>query len=179
MKSNRNAASALSQAAESLVELVDDFKAIAQNALDEAAAAGEQGVESLKERTDAAVTDAQKMAGAMTDETKRAVSEQVSHAKHQAEDQAQRQKLAAAERLDQISEILHRTGKELHAYDEGKLSDYAEAAAEQIDQLSARLKKGKKRGVMGFIQDNPALIAFAALVIAGVIGKKFMKGSKR
>jgi hypothetical protein len=122
-------------------------------------AMGEQGLHDLKEK-----------AGAVAEHTKTEVAEKA--------DEVKRQMEAAAERLDQVSDVLRRTGQELYAYYEEELGSYAEAAAEQVDHLSKRLKqrraKADKLGIRWLMRRPllPVLLLAVVLVVGSFLRQR-------
>jgi len=171
--------SVLSKAAESLVEAMERTKTSAHTAVDEATEAGQEGVQSIKDKANAALSDTEKKAAELAEEAKRRAAATAGEAKAVAQDQAQHSKQMIGERLEQVADILHSTSKELRSNNEEKLGAYAETAARFFDQAAFRFKPDKKRGVMGFLQEHPEVVAVAILAVSGYLGKRYLSGSKQ
>ena len=87
------------------------------------------------------------------------------------------------DRIDQVSDLFHDTGSELQAqYDqyEEQLGDYAEAAADEIDQIAQRLKGRNKNPIMRakrrLVRKRPGLALGLVLILGILIGRFMPKG---
>ena len=146
--------------------------------------AGEQRVQELKEKVDAVVTQAQQAKQEVLDSVDDA-RRRVEAAKRQVEEQAEQQKQAAVHHVDQVSDLLHTTGSELQAqYDhyEEQLGNYAEAAADEIDQIAQRLKDRHENRIVQtvrrLVRRRPGLALGIVLTTGFLIGRSVQRSTR-
>lgn len=117
----------------------------------------------------------------VTDDMKHLAGDVAGQAKKTAESGLSAGKKRAAEGLGSVANAIRKTSEQLHADDEGALTEYLDRAARQVDVASDYLKRrtlGQLVGdVEGFARREPALFLGGAFV-AGLVGGRFLKSSR-
>lgn len=90
------------------------------------------------------------------------------------------QKERAASSLDDIVEVLHATGNQLRDHNRASLADYADQAADRIDQFARNLHRRDIGELMAdaedFARSHPEVVLGGALML-GLVTARFLKSS--
>ena len=127
-------------------------------------------------------SDRSQSGGAMTG------TERVRDTARQAADSAERparsalstQKERAASSLDDIVEVLHATGEQLRGHNRSSVANYADQAADRIDQFARTLHRRDVGELVAdaedFARQHPEVVLGGALVL-GLLTARFLKSS--
>lgn len=128
----------------------------------------------------ASQTDLGAKAQEVVGQTQQKAGEVVDQAKQQATSQLSSQKDRAVDSLGTVADALRQTGKHLRESDQQGIAQYADKAAERVEQFSGQLR-GKDvqeivRDVERYARQQPALFLGGAFVL-GLLGARFLKSS--
>lgn len=126
-------------------------------------------VEQTKEKAGQAVDQAQQMAGQVVDQAKQQATSQLSSRKDQAVDS-----------LGTVAQAFRQTGEHLRQSDQHGIAQYADKAAERVEQFTDQLR-GKDvqtivRDVERYARQQPAVFLGGAFVL-GLLGARFLKST--
>ena len=126
------------------------------------------------------VQQTQEKAGQVADQAKEQAGQVVDQAKQQATSQLASRKDQAAESLGTVADALRQSGKHLRENDQQGFAQYADKAAERVEQFSGQLR-GKDvqeivRDVERYARQQPALMLGGAFVL-GLLGARFLKST--
>jgi hypothetical protein len=132
---------------------------------------GEDVVQQTQEKAGQAVDQAQQMAGQVVDQAKQQATSQITSRKDQAVDS-----------LGTVAQALRHTGDHLRQNDQGAIAQYADKAAERVEQFTGQLR-GKDvqtivRDVERYARQQPAAFLGGAFVL-GLLGARFLKSTAR
>ncbi|MDQ6834101.1 MAG: hypothetical protein M3008_11940 [Chloroflexota bacterium] len=125
-------------------------------------------------------TDIGAKAQDVVEQTQQKAGEVADQVKQQATSQLSSQKDRAVESLGTVADALRQTGKHLHENDQHGLEQYANKAAERVEQFSGQLR-GKDvqeivRDVERYARRQPALFLGGAFAL-GLLGARFLKST--
>ncbi len=122
----------------------------------------------------------QQKVGEVTDQAKQQAGEVVDQAKQQATSQLSSQKDRAVDSLGTVADALRQTGKHLHENDQQGFAQYADKAAERVEQFSGQLRDKDVqeivRDVERYARQQPAMVLGGAFVL-GLLGARFLKST--
>lgn len=125
-------------------------------------------------------TDTAAKAQDVIEQTQQKAGEVVDQAKQQATSQLSSQKDRAVDSLGTVADALRQTGKHLHENDQHGLEQYANKAAERVEQVSGQLREKDVqeivRDVERYARQQPALFLGGAFVL-GLLGARFLKST--
>jgi hypothetical protein len=118
----------------------------------------------------------------VVEQTQQKAGEVVDQAKQQATSQLSSQKDRAVDSLGTVADALRQTGNHLRQNDQQGIAQYADKAAERVEQFSGQLR-GKDvqeivRDVERYARQQPALFLGGAFVL-GLLGARFLKSTAR
>ncbi len=126
------------------------------------------------------VDEAKEKASEVVDQVKQKASETAQQVTDEAESQIDQRTTQAGDRLGSVAETLRHTGKELSDQDDQLLANYADIAADQVDQFSVYLQEHSANDFMRDLRDmaqrQPELTAAVALGIGFFVGR-FLKST--
>lgn len=127
-----------------------------------------------------AQTDLGAKAQDVAEQTQQKAGEVVEQAKQQATSQLTSQKDRVVDSLGTVADALRQTGKHLHENEQHGLEQYANKAADRVEQFSGQLR-GKDvqeivRDVERYARQQPALFLGGAFVL-GLLGARFLKST--
>lgn len=127
-----------------------------------------------------AQTDMGAKAQDVVEQTQQKAGEVVDQAKQQATSQLSSQKDRAVDSLGAVADALRQTGNHLRQSDQQGIAQYADKAAERVEQFSGQLR-GKDvqeivRDVERYARRQPALFLGGAFVL-GLLGARFLKST--
>ncbi len=116
----------------------------------------------------------------VADQAKEQAGQVVDQAKEQVVSQVGSQKDRAVDSLGTIVDALRQTGQQLHKSDQHGIAQYAEKAADRVEQFTGNLK-GKDvqtivRDVERYARRQPALFLSGAFAL-GLLGARFLKST--
>ena len=116
----------------------------------------------------------------VVEQTQQKAGEVVDQAKQQATSQLSSQKDRAVDSLGTVADALRQTSKHLRESDQQGIAQYADKAAERVEQFSGQLR-GKDvqeivRDVERYARQQPALFLGGAFVL-GLLGARFLKST--
>jgi ElaB/YqjD/DUF883 family membrane-anchored ribosome-binding protein len=116
----------------------------------------------------------------VVEQTQQKAGEIADQAKQQATSQLSTQKDRAVDSLGTVADALRQTGKHLRESDQQGIAQYADKAAERVEQFSGQLR-GKDvqeivRDVERYARQQPALFLGGAFVL-GLLGARFLKST--
>jgi hypothetical protein len=116
----------------------------------------------------------------VVEQTQQKAGEVVDQAKQQATSQLSSQKDRAVDSLGSVADALRQTGKHLRDSDQQGIAQYADKAADRVEQFSGQLR-GKDvqeivRDVERYARQQPALFLGGAFVL-GLLGARFLKST--
>ncbi len=122
----------------------------------------------------------QQKVGEVTDQAKQQAGEVVDQAKQQATSQLSAQKDRLVDSLGTVADALRQSGKHLRENEQQGFAQYADKAAERVEQFSGQLR-GKDvqeivRDVERYARQQPALVLGGAFVL-GLLGARFLKST--
>lgn len=125
-------------------------------------------------------TDMGAKAQDVVEQTQQKAGEVVDQAKQQATSQLSSQKDRAVDSLGTVVDALRQTSKHLRESDQQGIAQYADKAAERVEQFSGQLR-GKDvqeivRDVERYARQQPALFLGGAFVL-GLLGARFLKST--
>jgi len=126
------------------------------------------------------VEQTQQKVGQVADQAKEQAGQVVDQAKQQATSQLSSQKDRAVDSLGTVADALRQSGKHLRENDQQGFAQYADKAAERVEQFSDQLR-GKDvqeivRDVERYARQQPALVLGGAFVL-GLLGARFLKST--
>ncbi len=126
------------------------------------------------------VEQTQQKAGQVADQAKEQAGQVVDQAKQQATSQLSSQKDRAVDSLGTVADALRQSGKHLRENEQQGFAQYADKAAERVEQFSEQLR-GKDvqeivRDVERYARQQPALVLGGAFVL-GLLGARFLKST--
>ena len=126
------------------------------------------------------VHQAQEKAGQAVDDMKDQAGQVVDQAKQQATSQLDSRKNQAVDSLDTVAHALRQTGQHLRESNQAPIAQYADKAAERIEQFSTQMR-GKDvqtmvRDVERYARHQPAVFLGGAFAL-GVLGARFLKST--
>lgn len=138
------------------------------------------GTQSGAGNTPQTQTDMGAKAQDVVEQTQQKAGEVVDQAKQQATSQLSSQKDRAVDSLGTVADALRQTGKHLRESDQQGIAQYADKAAERVEQFSGQLR-GKDvqeivRDVERYARQQPALFLGGAFVL-GLLGARFLKST--
>jgi len=120
--------------------------------------------------------------GDVVSQTQEKAGEVVDQVKQQASTQIDTQKGRASEALGSVALAIRQTGTQLHDQDNAQIAQYADKAAEQIENLASYLRNTDisqmATQVERFARRQPALFLGGALAL-GLFGARFLKSSSQ
>jgi hypothetical protein len=123
---------------------------------------------------------AQNKAGEVKEQLQEKASEMVSRVQEQATSQIAMQKEKAVSTLGSVSGALRQTSQTLRDQDQAPFAQFADKAAEQIDNLTSYLQNHEPQELLTeverFARKQPALFIGGAFVL-GLLGARFLKSS--
>lgn len=130
---------------------------------------GEDVVQQTQEKAGQAVDQAQQVAGQVVDQAKQQATSQLASRKDQAVDS-----------LGTVAQAFRQTGEHLRQNDQHGIAQYADKAAERVEQFTDQLR-GKDvqtivRDVERYARQQPALFLGGAFVL-GLLGARFLKST--
>jgi F0F1-type ATP synthase membrane subunit b/b' len=130
---------------------------------------GEDVVQQTQEKASQVADQAQQMAGQVVDEAKQQATSQLDSRKNQAVDS-----------LGTVAHALRQTGQQLRQNDQGAIAQYADKAAERVEQFTGQLRtkdvQSMVRDVERYAQQQPAVFLGSAFVL-GLLGARFLKST--
>jgi len=116
----------------------------------------------------------------VVEQTQQKAGEVIDQAKQQATSQLATRKDQAAESLGTVADALRQSGKHLRENDQHGIAQYADKAAERVEQFSSQLR-GKDvqaiiRDMERYARQQPALFLGGAFVL-GLFGARFLKST--
>lgn len=136
---------------------------------------GQQNMDEMKDNL------AQK-AGDVMDQAKEQTGQMVEKARGSAFQAVDQQKHRAADSLGSVAQALRQTGDSLHSSDQGALGQYADRAADAIEQFSSQLHDKSVEELLSdaerFARREPELFLGGA-VLLGLLASRFLKASAR
>jgi len=125
-------------------------------------------------------TDMGAKAQDVVEQTQQKAGEVVDQAKQQATSQLSTRKDQAAASLGTVADALRQTGTHLRENDQHGIAQYADKAAERVEQMSGQLR-GKDvqeivRDVERYARRQPALFLGGAFAL-GLLGARFLKST--
>jgi hypothetical protein len=126
------------------------------------------------------VQQTQEKAGQVADQAQQMAGQVVDQAKQQATSQLDSRKNQAVESLGTVAQALRQTGEHLRQNDQGAIAQYADKAAERVEQFTGQLR-GKDvqtmvRDVERYARQQPAAFLGGAFVL-GLLGARFLKST--
>lgn len=119
-------------------------------------------------------------AGEVKEQIQEKASELVSRATEQAQSQIAMQKEKAVNTLGSVAGALRQTSQTLRSQDQAPFAQFADKAAEQIDNLTSYLQNHEPQELLTeverFARRQPALFIGGAFVL-GLLGARFLKSS--
>jgi hypothetical protein len=126
-------------------------------------------IEQAKEQTQQVLQQTQRKAGQMVDQVRTQVMSQL-----------ESQKERATGGLTSVAQALRQTGQHLREQDQAAISDYAERAAEAVEQFSGSMSRYSVGEIFGEIESfahrQPALFLGSTFVL-GFLATRFLKSS--
>ncbi len=143
----------------------------------QASGSGTQGSTGTSSQTQ---TDMGAKAQDIVEQTQQKAGEVVDQAKQQATSQLTAQKDRAVDSLGTVADALRQSGKHLRENDQHGFAQYADKAAERVEQFSGQLR-GKDvqeivRDMERYARQQPALVLGGAFVL-GLLGARFLKST--
>jgi len=125
-------------------------------------------------------TDMGAKAQDVVEQTQQKAGEVVDQAKQQVTSQLSTQKDRAADSLGTVADALRQSGKHLRDNDQHGIAQYADKAAERVEQFTDQLR-GKDvqeivRDVEHYARQQPAVVLGGAFVL-GLLGARFLKST--
>jgi len=158
----------------------DQAKQTANTVADQAKQAAADAAGQVKQTTNDVVGQAKQAASETVSQAKQAVSQSLDQAKRQVQTTFDERKTQAAGRLGGIATALRQTGEQLNAQNETQFGQYAQSAAEQIDNWSNMLQTKNLNELMNEVHDfahrQPELFIAGSLA-AGLLLGRFLKSS--
>jgi len=158
----------------------DQAKQTAKDVVDQTKQAASDTATQVKETANDVVGQAKQAASETVSQAKQAVSESLDQAKRQVQTTFDERKTQAAGRLGGIANALRQTGEQLNAQNEQQFGQYAQSAADQIDNWSNMLQTKNLNELMGEVQAfahrQPELFIAGSLA-AGLLLGRFLKSS--
>jgi len=119
-------------------------------------------------------------AGEVVDQVKDQAAQIKSQVADTATSKLEEQKGQAASGLDNISQVVRKTGDELRSQDQDRLAGYIDQAAEQLDRATGYLRNSDMRQIVrdveSFARREPTLFIGGAFAL-GLLGARFLKSS--
>jgi len=159
---------------------MDQAKQTANSVADQAKRAASDVAGQAKQTTNDVVGQAKQAASETVSQAKQAVSQSLDQAKRQVQTTFDERKTQAAGRLGGLANALRQTGEQLNAQNEPQFGQYAQSAAEQIDNWSNMLQTKNLNELMNEVHDfahrQPELFIAGSLA-AGLLLGRFLKSS--
>lgn len=119
-------------------------------------------------------------AGEVIDQVKDQAAQIKSQVADTATSKLEEQKGQAASGLDNVSQVVRKTGEDLRSQDQDKLAGYIDQAAEQLDRATGYLRNSDMRQIVrdveSFARREPTLFIGGAFAL-GLLGARFLKSS--
>ena len=155
-------------------------KQTASDTLNQAKQSAAQGVDQAKQTASDTLGQAKQAATETLGQAKQAVSESLSDVKGQMQSTFDAQKNQAAGRLGSVATALRQTSQQLNDQNETTFANYAQSAADQIENWSSMLQNQDLNGLVNEVQDfarrQPELFIAGSLA-AGLLLGRFLKSS--
>lgn len=139
-----------------------------------------EGLDQAKQTASDTLGQAKQVASETFGQAKQAVSESLSDVKGQMQSTFDTQKNQAAGRLGSVATALRQTSEQLNNQNETTFANYAQSAADQIENWSSLLQNKDLNGLVNEVQDfarrQPELFIAGSLA-AGLLLGRFLKSS--
>ncbi len=116
----------------------------------------------------------------MAGKTQQKAGQLAGKAKQKTKSQVAAQKQRASDKLGHMAKALRQTGDNLRNEQQGKMAEYADSAAEQVERFSGYLTNRSPEELMHeterFARRDPALFLGGAFAL-GILGARFLKSS--
>jgi hypothetical protein len=126
------------------------------------------------------VQQTQEKAGQVADQAQQMAGQVVDQAKQQATSQLDARKNQAVDSLGTVAQALRQTGQQLRQNDQGMIAQYADKAAERVEQFTGQLRNKDVqtvvRDVERYARQQPAVFLGGAFVL-GLLGARFLKST--
>jgi len=178
--SGTNGGNTMDQTKQTVNSVADQAKQTKNDVVDQAKQTANSVADQAKQTTSDVVGQAKQAATETVSQAKQAVSESLDQAKRQVQTTLDERKTQAAGRLGGIATALRQTGEQLNAQNETQFGQYAQSAAEQIDNWSQMLQTKNLNELMNEVHDfahrQPELFIAGSLA-AGLLLGRFLKSS--
>jgi len=155
-------------------------KQTVSDTVNQAKQSASQGLDQAKQTASDTMGQAKQAATETLDQAKQAVSESLSGVKGQMQSTFDTQKNQAAGRLGSVATALRQTSQQLNDQNETTFANYAQSAADQIENWSSMLQNQDLNGLVSEVQDfarrQPELFIAGSLA-AGLLLGRFLKSS--
>lgn len=155
-------------------------KQTASDTLNQAKQSAAQGVDQAKQTASDTLGQAKQAASETIGQAKQAVSESLSDVKGQMQSTFDTQKNQAVGRLGSVATALRQTSQQLNDQNETTFANYAQSAADQIENWSGMLQNQDLNGLVNEVQDfarrQPELFIAGSLA-AGLLLGRFLKST--
>jgi len=178
--SGTNGGNTMDQTKQTVNSVADQAKQTTNDMVDQAKQTVNSVADQAKQTTNDVVGQAKQAATETVSQAKQAVSESLDQAKRQMQTTLDERKTQAAGRLGGIATALRQTGEQLNAQNETQFGQYAQSAAEQLDNWSQMLQTKNLNELMNEVHDfahrQPELFIAGSLA-AGLLLGRFLKSS--
>lgn len=131
---------------------------------------------------DRAKNDLAQKTGDVVDQAKEQTGQAMEQARTSAFTMMDQQKSRAADGLGSVAQALRQTGDSLRSGDQGSLSQYADRAADTVDQFSQQLRSKSVEELLDDAEDfarREPEVFLGGAVLLGLLASRFFKASSR
>ncbi len=179
-QAKQTATDVASQVKQATSENADQAKQTASDALNQAKQTASGTVEQAKQTASDTVGQAKQVASETLGQAKQAVSDSLSDVKGQLQSTFDDRKTQASGRLGGFATALRQTSEQLNAQNEPAFAQYAQSAADQIENWSTMLQTKNLNDLVNEVQDfarRQPEVFIAGSLAAGLLLGRFLKSS--